>query len=38
MVWKGWSVDEERWIMGIDQLMVLKGYDEETVQKRIKGI
>ena len=38
MVWKGWSVDEERWIMGIEQHMVWKGYDEEIVQKRIKGI
>ena len=29
---------EERWIMGIKQRMVWKGYDVEIVQKRIKGI
>ena len=34
MLWKGWSADEERWIMGIEQRMVWKGYDEEIVQKR----
>ena len=38
MVWKGWSADEERWIMGISRRMVCKGYEKEIVQKRIKGI
>ena len=38
MVWKGWNADEERLIMGIQQRMVWKGYDEKIVQKCIKGI
>ena len=38
MVWKGWSAEEDRWLMGMEQRMVWKGYDEGIVQKRIKGI